>query len=260
MTVSKIGIFGVAAACLIGCGRSPTSPNGKSLVAIAIEPASIEVGAGLSAQLVARGRFSDQTSDTVAVQWTITPNSVATVSSSGELFAVRLGIATVSAIHDTGLRTSAEVKVVNNPANTFPPQDNMTGLWSGQYEVDLCSKVSGPGPDACRFSFGSRLPIQIQLTQTNTILSGQVTIYSIVTGLVSGWRDSGGFFVLFGKLTGQDESAGTLNAEITKWDARAITPANEMSGSFEMIERFGSPQSLQVYRRGGTFLNVRRGS
>jgi len=228
-----------------------------SLVSIAIEPATVEVGVGLARQLTARGRFSDQSTEVVPVRWLITPNSIATVSDRGEVFGIRLGIATVSAVHDSGLVTAAEVRVVNNPAFTFPPQDNMTGVWAGDYEVDVCSKVSGSGPSTCRFSLGARLPIRLELTENGTALSGQLTIYSNVSGRVTGWRDSSGFHVLFGTLTGQ-EGASTLSAELSKWEVKATTPLNEMTGAFEVVQRLTTPGDVQVYRRGGTFINVKR--
>lgn len=224
---------------------------------MAIDPATVEVGVGLGRQLTARGRFSNGSTEVVPVRWSITPNSIATISTGGEVFGIRLGIATVSAAHDSGLVTAAEVRVVGNPAFTFPPQDNMTGLWTGEYVLDVCSKVSGSGPSICRFSLESRLPIRLELTQNGTALNGQLTIYSDVSGSVTGWRDSSGFHVLFGTLTGQD-GAATLSAQLSKWEVKATTPLNEMTGTFETVERLTTPGDLQVYRRGGTFINVKR--
>lgn len=247
-----------AAVIAVNCGgKSPIAPE-PTLVSIAIDPGSPEVGVGAIAQLAARARFSDGTTEAATVTWSVTPNSVATVTTAGQLLGVRLGIATVRAVHSSGLTAAALVNVVASASVPIPPQSDMSGLWSGQYTLDRCTRVSGDGPDSCRFIEGARRPIALQVSQNGSKLTGQLTIDALVTGPITGWRDAFGFHVIFGTLTGTGELAG-FSFELTEWDAKTTIALNSLTGTFEGIQRFTAPAAgPQVYIIGGTFVDVKR--
>lgn len=252
-------IAGVGAIVLsAGCSGTPPTGPGATLVSIAIEPATLEIGVGTSIQLTVRGQYSNGNTEAVAATWTVTPNSVATVTAGGEVFGVRLGIATVRAVHSSGLTAAAGVNVVANPAIPIPPVSNMSGVWSGQYTLDVCRRVSGDGPESCRFLLGSRPPISLQMTESGARLNGQLVLNSSLVGPVNGWRDAFGFHVLFGTLTGEDHLVG-FTFELTKWDAKTTIATNSLTGTFEGVQRSTSAVAgAQVYIIGGAFLDVKR--
>lgn len=242
----------------VGCGGSdPTSPT-PTMVSIAIDPVPREIGVGTSTQLTARARYSNGNLETAPVTWSVTPNSVATITPTGQAFGVRLGIATILAAHASGLTAAAQVEVVANPSIPISPVSEMSGLWAGDYTLDVCRRVSGDGPEKCRFVLGSRRPVALQISQIGTRLTGQLTLDSSLVGPVSGWRDAFGFHVLFGTLSGQGELVG-FTFELTKWDAKTTIATSSLTGTFEGIERSTSAiAGAQAYIVGGTFNDVKR--
>lgn len=256
-------MFRHIAACITvvlsaACGGStPTSPN-QTVVSLSIDPVPREIGVGTSMQLTARAHYSNGSMETATVVWSVTPNSVATVTSTGQVFGVRLGIATVLAAHASGLTAAVQVDVVANPSIPISPASEMSGLWAGDYTLDVCRRVSGDGPEKCRFLLGSRRPVALQVSQTGTRLNGQLTLDSSLVGAVSGWRDAFGFHVLFGTLSGHGVLDGFM-LELTKWDAKTTIATNSLTGTFEGIERSTSAVAgAQVYIVGGTFNEVKR--
>lgn len=248
----------VLATCL-GCGSAPTAPGSNELVSISIAPAAVQVGVGTSLQLAARGRYSNGSTAVVDVAWSVTPNNVATISSSGLLVGLRLGKAAISAVHSSGASAAAPAEIIGDPAIPIPPQTSLSGVWQGRYLLNSCIHVSGAGPSVCRFVLGATWPIGLQLTESNGRVTGRLTLYDSASGDVSGWRDAFTRHVLFGQLLGEGDLSGRT-IEITRWDGQAVD-GQEITGSFEISEKFTSPAfGPQIYLQGGSFVGFRRQS
>ena len=89
-------------ASMLGCGGANVSSPGKSartLMAIRISPGKATVGIGQQTQLSAMAKFSDgSTADvTASAVWTVTPSSVASVSTRGTVTGKAAGSATITA-------------------------------------------------------------------------------------------------------------------------------------------------------------------
>ena len=238
------------------CGGSPAGPGSRELVALSIGSLGPQAIVGQTTQLTALGIYSDGSTSAVPVSWSVTPASVAVVSDSGSLTALRLGKATVSALHSTGLTAAVRVDVVRDPAISIAASASLAGVWEGNYVVDVCQRVSGDGPSTCRFILGSSRAIRLELSEGDGGLTGRLTLDDDITGDVTGWQDAFTQHVLFGRLASEGDH-GPRTFELTTWDASA--PDGEIAGAFEGVERFtASATGPQVYLRGGTFVGFRR--
>lgn len=135
---------------LSGCGGGgggsappPPAPASPSLQSIAITPASLTVTVGMIRQLIATGSYADGTSAvlTASVIWSSSDTSVVTVSASGVVTGVGVGMATVSVVSG-GLSSSVAVSVGASTVDPLYPQQ-----WhlknTGQLGADGLAAVLG---------------------------------------------------------------------------------------------------------------------
>jgi hypothetical protein len=184
---------GVAAGACGGSG--PTGPSGvggggttRTLQAVEIE-GNAGVAQGATAQLTARARFSDGTTQDVSSQatWQSTNTAVATVSTTGVVSGVGLGTADISALYQaqTGRRT-----VTVNAAN-WNVQVSLTSLTV----LESCD-------DIIQGASTAELAYKVSIVQTNG--SEIVLADSGYPGRASGTNLSGAVQI----STGQPRSLG----------------------------------------------------
>ena len=127
--------------------------------------------------------------------------------------------------------TTTPPPVVSTPPPVVPvvPPAPYSGRWSGRYIIDRCDGTGSVQDLLCGtrrglFPTGTSLPIDLDLTQTGSTVSGTLSLGQI-TGVVSGAVRSTGLLTLSGVARG-----GTASATLTYWDTRAS--GNSMDGFF----------------------------
>ncbi len=163
--MSKMVVFGALAVLAGGCSESPTSPtapgggnNGGGNVAVASVTISgnLMVAEGATSQLTATANMSDGSSQDVSSQavWQSSDPSVATVSGTGLVTAIKSGNADISAAYrgQTGRVTVVvsaalySVRVSNLSITALSTCDDVTqGLTNGEFAVRVRATTSNGG-------------------------------------------------------------------------------------------------------------------
>jgi hypothetical protein len=115
------------------------------------------------------------------------------------------------------------------PPPPAPPATPFSGRWAGNYIIDRCDGTGSVQDLLCgarrgAFPTGTSLPINLDLTQTGSTVSGTLSLGQI-TGVVSGAIRSSGLLTLTGIAR-----SGTATATLTYWDTQAS--GNTMNGYF----------------------------
>jgi len=150
--------------------------------------------AGSSVQWIATADYNDGTSKNVTAKasWTTTNSSVATVSSSGEVMAVRAGTASIQATYSSKMGSAnltvnpagpilSSIVVGPNPANVnlgSTLQLSAIGHYSDNSSSDLTSSVVWSSSDKTKVTVNS-------VGLSSGVADGKVTI-TATSGLVSG--------------------------------------------------------------------------
>lgn len=247
-------ILVVALACLVqaGCDNrsTPTAPAERILLGIGVVASKTDVNVGETIQLQAISTYSDGSQAPAAVTWAAIPNAVASISAIGALTGLKLGSVAVTARTSTHSAVS-EFRIINE--NGLPARVDLSGAWAGEARVKSCERVTGPGSSPCRT--GTLFRFGMALTQTNYDLASGMTLGTgVYAGTLNGWRD----YIGNVHLTGTLAISGGGTAEVTKWETRVSSPWSEMSGEFEVVERFTNDFGSQVIRVTYELVNVAR--
>jgi len=132
------------------------------------------------------------------------------------------GTLSVTADHNSGT-SSIPVSGAGIVVNTF------TGRWSGDYVIERCDGTGSLQDLLCSanrglYPPGTSLPIQLDLTQNGTIVTGTILLGQ-VGGPVTGTINSTGTLTLQGTATN-----GQVSSQITSWSTRV--QGNVMEGTF----------------------------
>lgn len=222
-----------------GACSSPAAPTPATAISI------LKVGQQETLRVVA----APDGSAALAATWTSDNPAVATVDGRGQLVGVAVGTATI--------RATTHGRIVNQTLTVVP---NYAGSWTGQYKVVTCRRISGPGPDPCRFIIGGggSAPLELQLAQTARGVSGTLALSNLEifsTGAVSGEVRQDGTLRVEGllRLPGSD---GEIR--IVSWTSSIHPPGNLMEGSFTDESRGANVFGVQVLRLDHTLVNVTR--
>ena len=102
LTALKQGAVTVSATSGTTTGSTPLTVGPPNLLSISVSPQSATLAAGLTQQYSATGKYSDGTSQAMSgVTWSTSDATLATISSSGMLTALKQGAVTVSATSGT---------------------------------------------------------------------------------------------------------------------------------------------------------------
>ena len=163
------------------------------MIVPAIEALRVSSSEQLAAVLVS----GDGTQRRVPVVWTSDAPDVAGVVADGLVTSRRLGAAVITATAQ-GLSTQQPLQVV----------PNYEGRWTGTRRVTGCTRISGAGPDLCRFvvvNGGAVLPLALTLKHDYSGVLGTLELLDAAThrplevGEVDGAFAEGGALTLSGR-------------------------------------------------------------
>lgn len=207
----------------VGCGDSPTSSTSVSVVYPAGGPIFIGDTAQLEARVSGGGSSSSAT-------WSSDAPSVATVSSTGLVTALRAGQATITA----SVNPSGSMLIQIYP--------NFHGTWIGNEVVVSCQATDGFAGicDDPTFGPGTVFDIEARFTQSEATVQAVVGISGQMTAEASGTIGVGGLLQL--PSAPYLPPVPPVHTEMRNWRSRADTPGL-MTGSYETffsVEGFGT--------------------
>lgn len=207
LTGRKLGLTLVFAGLLLvafgaGCRGFFVQPT---LSSIAVGPATPTIETGSTdntVQMTVFGTYNDGSTGTPAVEWSINPTSVATISSGGLVTSVATGTATVTA-------TS-----VQNPS--------ITGTQSLTVTVGCIQSIKLSTTTPISLSLGTSGQDSVQLSATATTCNGTVDITNTAT-----WTSSNTSIVTVngGLVTGVAQGSATVTAS----SGSVVSPATTVN-------------------------------
>lgn len=226
---------------LVGCSTSsPTSPAGR--LALVIRP-DVEGVVVLQRQTFTAWNTDGVREQQVPGRWSIDDLAIATVDGGGTVAGLQQGRTVLRVAHES-LSTARTLLVV----------EDVGGTWLGEARVVECSRVSGPGPNACRVGFV--LPFQLVIRQQGPGLDGMLQLYREPrTGAVNGSITPAGAIQLSGKLL--PASPPPDEVEIVGWET-SVSASENMTGRFRTIRRFQNFFGPQVFNETLELLSVVR--
>lgn len=188
------------------------------------------------------------------VVWWSIPKRVISVDSGGVVTAGALGAGVV--IAELGDHRAYHVVTVD--PNSRPVRNQVAGIWSGDYRITACERLSGSGPSTCRSILESRFPFQLSITKGGNALEGQLRLGGL-SGQVLGVRDFTGKSLVEGTLLPiqpQEHLGPVGRAELTRWDVKFAVPQKRLRGDLEYLETFSNNWGHQVYLVAAELMNV----
>ena len=204
---------------------------------------SLKIGAveKLAAVIVA----PDNTRRSVAAAWESDAPEIVAISDDGQLQATSLGATTI--------RVRFEQLTAANAVRVVP---DVEGIWTGRYRVVSCSRLSGRGPDLCRYELtgnGAIYPLRVILAQRGGKIDGTLDLYNsaggvLQVGTVEGLVASSGSIDLSGTVRSV-YAEGNLRTVVSEWHAGLTGDGSGMTGGFirtSTFENFWGPQQITM--------------
>lgn len=226
-------------------GLTQPTPRSETAVPIfSIVPAieSLKIGATERLSVVAT---SGTTQRTVPAVWSSEKISVAMVSDDGVASAVAEGSTAILAVAE-GQQLRQAIRVVPDHG----------GLWTGTRRIVGCQRLSGAGPDVCRFVLvggGAVLPVSVKLTHAASSITGTLELLTGSTpnesGQVLGSFSETGALQLMGSI--QNVSAGHFSETTIgpgDWTTTLTAGTHRMTGRFIRNHRQQNAWGLQHIR------------
>ena len=222
-----------------GCAASdsPTGPTAGAGLVVRVGSGTTTAKAGDRDTVRAFVRDANGGERETAAIWSVENESIVRLDGPNGLVAVSPGSTTIRAAAE-GLTASLGLTVVKN----------FQGTWSGFYNVEECTRVSGSG-SYCRFAFGRRF-MRLEVVQRGQQISGQVSVGDnlgnvVERGSVTGEVGLTGSMTLTGKTSSLVDYPGTT--EFAAWTSD-ITPAGLLEGRCSGTKSFTNAFGPQVYR------------
>ena len=222
----------------------PTPRSQPAALVFSIVPTieSLKIGATERLSVVTT---SGGTRRTVPAVWSSEKTSVAMVSDDGVVSAVAEGAAIILAVAE-GQQLRQAMRVVADHG----------GLWTGTRRVVGCQRLSGAGPDLCRFVIvggGAVLPLSVTLTHAGSSITGNLDLLAGPTPVRSG-HVLGSF-----SETGALQLTGVLHSTVSghvsetmigtgDWTTTLTAGTNRMAGRFIVNSREQNAWGVQVIR------------
>jgi hypothetical protein len=154
----------------------------------------------------------------------------------GRVRGVKVGRATVRAAFE-GMSALQSLQVV----------PDFEGEWHGTYHISTCTRLSGGGPDTCRFELangGAVFPLSAVLTQSGVDVRGTAQFYAdakslIESGSVEGTIDDAGSLTLRG-TTLSVHPEHPSETSLTEWRTAFSDSPDHMIGQFTRIQKFNN--------------------
>jgi hypothetical protein len=185
---------------------------------------------------------------TVRAAWASDASDIVTVSTEGEARALKLGKTTIRATYEA-LAAAGSIRVV----------PDFEGAWKGNRHVTNCLRLSGLGPDVCRFELagdGAVFPFAATVTQNGASVVGTLDfrdntgLVVVETGHVDGTIDESFGLVLTGTTSAVDRSEPSQSI-LNTWRTELDVDGNTMKGRFTRTRTFQNFWGAQHGRRGG---------
>jgi hypothetical protein len=171
----------------------------------------------------------------VVATWQTSDSGVLRVSGGGQITAMKVGTAVITATRD-GMSASVTVHVV----------PDYGGTWTGLMSMS-CERISGPGPISC--SPDAHYRITLALVQQGVRASGTMDLFVESTvGNVTGQIDNRGHLVLQG-IARNSEHNGQFTIE--QWDTYLDDSDGQMRGTWRadalFVNGFGAQHQTQTF-------------
>ena len=222
----------IAAALMVAaCGGSdtPSSPT-TTTPSVTITPGGTVYQLGATQALT----LSAQTTPTNVV-WSSSNPNVITIDSSGNITAVGVGAATITATADAGVSATLSLQVVPIYA----------GTWIGTAKVLACTDLAGFQSNGyCAKNLGTVSTVTITMNQSGNSVSGSITKSegaNLLNGSVTGPIGAGGDVTMTGTLAGL-ASGSNLQLSVISWNS--LADGSNMTGSWS--GNITSPQILGI--------------
>ena len=226
------------AACLVAatigvgaCGDddTPAAPTTTTPTA-SISPGTTVYQIGQTQTLT----LTAQTTPTNVV-WSSSNPNVMTVDSGGNVEAVGVGAATITASADANLSATLSVQIV----------PIYQGTWTGTAKILACTDLAGfLSAGYCARNLGAVNTITLTLTQNAASVSGSITKTegaNLLNGSITGPIGAGGDITLTGNLAGL-ANGSNLQLSVISWNS--LADGTSMTGSW--AGNITSPQILGI--------------
>jgi hypothetical protein len=247
----------ITLAGLIGScgGSSPSSPTASRPDTLAISPLLDALKLGETQTLSAVLISGDGSRRTISATWSSDAPEIVAVTPDGRVQGLKLGIAQIRATFDT-MSAVAALRVV----------PDYSGIWTGEYHVLECVRISGDGLDVCKFELsggvGTHRPLRIEVNQTGRTISGTFSFYTntrvlLESGPVDGDIDGSNVLILSATTRSVDPTE-SIETVVNDWSSTLT--GDRMSGRFTKIQTFRNIIGIQKLREECELMNVTRSS
>jgi hypothetical protein len=221
---------------------SPISPAPASLmITPVIDGLKLRSSERLGAVAVA-----GNTRRTVAAAWSSDAPDVASIGDDGMITGVKLGT--------TVIRASFEALSAQRPVRVVP---DYGGRWTGTRHVTGCVRLSGGGPDICRFEVvngGAVFPLAVSITHNNSSVIATLEFLVMGVTLESGRLDGSfsdtGALTLTGTISSvYPEHPAQTTLRPGDWSTVLSENGAQMTGRFIANRRFQNGWGWQEIRQ-----------
>lgn len=198
--------------------------------------------------LTAIAQYADAHAAVADVSWSSSNPSVADVDSSGNLTAVGIGTATVSASAGrvTGI---APITVSTIPGGNWL---DVSGTWSGADSLELsCTWLGGPGPSPCegQYNGGARDPTTLVVQQVADAAAcrASIGVMGAFSGTLVGSVGVDGHVRLAGTVAGQEVGVARIDdADFSLDSSGSLVGTYSWTRTF--VNGFGVQKVVQTWR------------
>jgi hypothetical protein len=238
-----------------GCNSTtaPTNPAPKGLIGIAVQPNSVSLHIGMTANLIAIGQYANAHTEPIRVAWSTSSPGVVQIDNSGALRATGIGAATITAI-SSPFTATANVTVSGTPEGTWP---DFSGTWSGDSLELNCNWLGGPGPSPCEghYNGGAKLSTLLSIHEAADAVTCEVTIGGInkFLGTLVGSIDRAGHLHLTGAVSGEEVGVAVVeSADLS------LSSAATLVGTFTWTNTFTNGFGVQKLHEDWRLLDLVR--
>jgi trimeric autotransporter adhesin len=268
--VSLIVIAGLVG-LLVGCGGSSSGSGQPRLTGLTVTPSSASLPKGNTQQLSVKGTYSNGSSKDVTAQvaWTVSPSTIAKVSSSGLLTSLAQGTATVTATMTT---VSGHVTLTVQPAAItaiqVSPSSLSVPLGKGQQMSASATYTDGSSGDVTNSVNWSTTPTSIATVNSSGMLQsvtkGSFSVTATSGSITKSLNGSVGNPVIqslqvlptsaaIPKGTTQSFSANAIYSDGSKQDVTSSTSWQSTNTAVASVDNAGLASSST---QGGTQINA----
>lgn len=258
MQAATQGVSTISATYGSVTGSTTVTVTAPTLTSITLTPTNPSVSLGATRQFVARGQYSDgSTQDlTSSSTWSSTVPSVATVSASGLVSAATAGTTTIAATFNS---VSGSTTVTVSPPVCVAPPSGLLGWWTGDANVvDIGGNNSGTLQNAATYANGEVGQAFSFGGNGDSVLVNS-PVYSPTAGTLMFWFMATGAGTLTGSYDGTNRTpglsidpSGDLNWEFGNLSGQFVAQVN-LNQWYHVALTYSAPApdvTISVYLNG----------